>query len=134
MKSFEAKKIYYSIGEVSQIAGLPQYLLRHWEEEFPQLTPMRNVKGNRTYTNKDISVILTIKNLIYDQGYTAEKAKVLMQGNAVSVQPEQTAGLLKAHQDAIKKHAAEPRDDERRRTALLSAKTLLEDLLERLSR
>ncbi|MBC8043881.1 MAG: MerR family transcriptional regulator [Rhizobacter sp.] len=135
MKSFEAKKIYYSIGEVSKISGLPQYLLRHWETEFPQLTPARNVKGNRTYTNKDIAVILSIKNLIYEQGYTAEKAKVLMQdlssgGMGNPMQESQTESLLKAHQDAMK-HQATPHTDGRRKETLLAAKSLIEDLLER---
>ena len=61
MKS-EIKKLYYSIGEVSKIVGLKSYVLRYWETEFKQLTPPKNRAGNRTYRQKDIDIILEIKN------------------------------------------------------------------------
>ena len=45
----EVKKLYYSIGEVSEITGLKQYVLRYWESEFSQLNPSKNSAGNRNY-------------------------------------------------------------------------------------
>ena len=58
------KKLYYSIGEVSEITELKPYVLRYWETEFTQLKPPKNRAGNRTYRQKDIDVILNIKNLL----------------------------------------------------------------------
>jgi len=69
------KKLYYSIGEVSDITGLKQYVLRYWETEFPSLSPSKNRAGNRVYREKDIQVIQYIKHLLYDKKFTIEGAK-----------------------------------------------------------
>ena len=61
------KKLYYSIGEVSKVAELKQYVLRYWETEFKQLNPSKNKAGNRTYRQKDIDLIL--KNIITNNDY-----------------------------------------------------------------
>ena len=60
----KVKKLYYSIGEVSEMTGLKSYVLRYWETEFSQLKPPKNRAGNRTYRQKDIEVILNIKDLM----------------------------------------------------------------------
>ena len=59
----EVKKLYYSIGEVSEITKLKQYVLRYWETEFVQLKPAKNSAGNRNYRKPDIDLILNIKDL-----------------------------------------------------------------------
>ncbi|HPC36183.1 MAG TPA: MerR family transcriptional regulator [Candidatus Marinimicrobia bacterium] len=69
------KKLYYSIGEVSEITGLKQYVLRYWEKEFPALAPAKNRAGNRTYREKDIQLIQYIKHLLYEKRFTIEGAK-----------------------------------------------------------
>ncbi|MFQ6675684.1 MAG: MerR family transcriptional regulator [Fidelibacterota bacterium] len=69
------KKLYYSIGEVSERTGLKQYVLRYWETEFPTLRPQKNRAGNRIYREKDIDMILRIKDLLYNQKYTIEGAR-----------------------------------------------------------
>lgn len=69
------KKLYYSIGEVSERTGLKQYVLRYWETEFPTLRPQKNRAGNRIYRQKDIELILLIKDLLYNQKYTIEGAR-----------------------------------------------------------
>lgn len=69
------KKLYYSIGEVSKITSLKQYVLRYWETEFPQLRPSKNRAGNRIYRPEDIKLILQIKKLLYDEKYTIEGAR-----------------------------------------------------------
>ncbi|NOZ04148.1 MAG: MerR family transcriptional regulator [FCB group bacterium] len=69
------KKLYYSIGEVSKITGLKPYVLRYWETEFKQLNPPKNRAGNRTYRQKDIDLILQIKDLLYNKKYTIEGAR-----------------------------------------------------------
>ena len=69
------KKLYYSIGEVSKITDLKQYVLRYWETEFKQLSPVKNKAGNRTYRQKDIDTILKIKDLLYSQKFTIDGAR-----------------------------------------------------------
>ena len=72
------KKLYYSIGEVSKITDLKQYVLRYWETEFKQLNPNKNNAGNRTYRQKDIDTILEIKNLLYKEKFTIEGARKML--------------------------------------------------------
>ncbi|MBL7110245.1 MAG: MerR family transcriptional regulator, partial [Candidatus Marinimicrobia bacterium] len=71
----ETKKLYYSIGEVSKMAELKQYVLRYWETEFSMLHPSKNRAGNRIYREKDINLIKEIKHLLYDKKFTIEGAR-----------------------------------------------------------
>ena len=83
MKS-EIKKLYYSIGEVSKMVELKSYVLRYWETEFKQLTPPKNRAGNRTYRQKDIDLILKIKDLLYNKKYTIDGARTLLSSKSDS--------------------------------------------------
>ena len=74
----DIKKLYYSIGEVSKIVKLKSYVLRYWETEFKKLSPPKNRAGNRTYRQKDIDIILEIKDLLYNKKFTIEGARTLM--------------------------------------------------------
>ena len=67
------KKLYYSIREVSELTGVESHVLRFWEKEFSQLNPRRR-SGNRAYTERNIKVILAIKDLLYAQKYTIQGA------------------------------------------------------------
>ena len=69
------KKLYYSIGEVSELTGLRPYVLRYWETEFPMLSPQKNRAGNRVYRDREIKLLFHIKYLLYDQKYTIEGAR-----------------------------------------------------------
>ena len=81
----EVKKLYYSIGEVSEITKLKQYVLRYWETEFVQLKPAKNSAGNRNYRKSDIDLILKIKDLLYNKHFTIKGAKqYLKDKNVVS--------------------------------------------------
>ena len=73
------KKLYYSISEVSEITKLKAYVLRYWETEFSQLSPPKNRAGNRTYRQKDIDIILKIKDL-YMKKYTIDGARNFLKG------------------------------------------------------
>ena len=75
------KKLYYSIGEVSELTGLKAYVLRYWQTEFSKLNPPKNRAGNRTYRQKDIDVILNIKDLLYKKKYTIEGARSIISGH-----------------------------------------------------
>ncbi len=75
------RKLYYSIGEVSELTGIPAHVLRYWESEFPQLHPKKGRTGNRTYQDKDLELVLKIKGLLYDQRFTIAGAKVQLGSN-----------------------------------------------------
>ena len=75
MQAKKLKKLYYSIGQVSEITELKQYVLRYWETEFPHLKPNKNSAGNRIYRQNDIENLLEIKNLLYNEKFTIKGAK-----------------------------------------------------------
>ena len=75
MEARDIKKLYYSIGEVSEITGLKQYVLRYWETEFPQLRPLKNRAGNRTYKSHDLDLISEIQTLLYKRKFTIKGAR-----------------------------------------------------------
>lgn len=72
------KKLYYSIGEVSDMTGLEQHVLRYWESEFDQLNPRKNRAGRRVYTDEDIAMVRQIQYLLKDEKYTLEGAKQVL--------------------------------------------------------
>ena len=83
----DIKKLYYSIGEVSEMVGLKSYVLRYWETEFKQLSPPKNRAGNRTYRQKDIDLILKIKDLLHGKKFTIEGARSVVSGKSVTDSP-----------------------------------------------
>ena len=68
-------KLYFKVGEVSSIVGVPAYVLRFWESEFKQINPKRTSSGQRLYRKKDVELILCIKYLLYEKKFTIEGAK-----------------------------------------------------------
>lgn len=94
MKSTGIKKLYYSISEVSKITDLEQYVLRYWESEFEQLKPAKNRAGNRIYTNKDIKLILYIRQLLREERYTIEGAKQVLKSWTPEVESGEQLQLL----------------------------------------
>lgn len=74
MRSTGIEKLYYSIREVSELTGVESHVLRFWEKEFSQLNPRRGRSGNRAYTERNIKVVLAIKDLLYGQKYTIRGA------------------------------------------------------------
>lgn len=67
-------KLYFKIGEVSEIAGVPSYVLRFWETEFKRIKPMRTDSGQRLYRKKDVELVLKIKHLLYEKKFTIQGA------------------------------------------------------------
>jgi DNA-binding transcriptional MerR regulator len=65
----------YSIGEVSRQTGVKQYVLRYWEKEFPFLQPVKNRVGHRLYSERDVFIIQTIRELLHERGYSIQGAK-----------------------------------------------------------
>ena len=68
------KKLYYSIREVAEKTGIQQHVLRFWEKEFPMLRPKRGKSGNRFYRERDVKIVLAIKDLRQNDKYTIQGA------------------------------------------------------------
>ncbi|MEE4353666.1 MAG: MerR family transcriptional regulator [Desulfatiglans sp.] len=68
-------KRYFRMGEASRIVEVEPYVLRYWEEEFPQVRPQRADSNQRTYQKKDLEVLLKIKKLLYEEKMTIKGAK-----------------------------------------------------------
>jgi DNA-binding transcriptional MerR regulator len=68
-------KLYFKIGEVSKIAGIPAHVLRFWETEFPRISPRRTDSGQRLYTRKEVELVLEIKALLYQRRFTIDGAR-----------------------------------------------------------
>ena len=69
------EKIYFKIGEVSQIVGVEPYVLRYWETEFDLLKPSKAPSNHRLYKKRDVELLLEIKRLLYTEGFTIEGAR-----------------------------------------------------------
>jgi len=69
------EKDFYRIGEVSRIANLKTFVLRYWESEFPMLQPVKSPNGHRLYRQEDVDLVLKIKRLLYDEGFTIAGAR-----------------------------------------------------------
>ena len=69
-----AKKVYYSIGEVCELADLKAHVLRYWENQFDVLKPTKNRAGNRVYRSRDVELVLLIRHLLYEKRYTIDGA------------------------------------------------------------
>jgi DNA-binding transcriptional MerR regulator len=66
---------YYRIGEVSRLTALKPFVLRYWETEFPMLEPVKSPSGHRLYRQEDVEMVLRIKRLLYDEGFTIAGAR-----------------------------------------------------------
>ncbi|MFZ1947524.1 MAG: MerR family transcriptional regulator [bacterium] len=75
MRKKTPSRLYYSITEVAGMTGVRPHVLRYWETEFKVLRPKKNRAGNRIYRAGDIKLILLIKKLLYDDGFTIAGAK-----------------------------------------------------------
>ena len=80
---------FFSIGEVCELTGLKQHVLRYWESQFRFLNPAKNRSGNRVYQRKEIELILLVKHLLYTEKYTIDGARL-------KVEEHRKAGDLKS--------------------------------------
>jgi len=69
------EKDFYRIGEVSRLTALKPFVLRYWETEFPMLEPVKSPSGHRLYRQEDVEMVLRIKRLLYDEGFTIAGAR-----------------------------------------------------------
>ena len=100
-------KMYYSIGEVSKMTNLKQYVLRYWETEFKQLSPKKNSAGNRKYTVRDIELLDQLKDLLYNKKYTINGARQLLKNNKNKQNINNSMEKLSLDKDFLLKMKAE---------------------------
>jgi DNA-binding transcriptional MerR regulator len=103
--SEEQDERYYRIGEVSRITEVRPFVLRYWEEEFPMLEPVKGRQGYRLYRQQDVDLVLKIKRLLYDEGFTIAGARRhlrdLENGGGLAAVEELTASAV-AEGEAVK--------------------------------
>ncbi|MBW5802618.1 MerR family transcriptional regulator [Coxiella endosymbiont of Ornithodoros amblus] len=68
-------KLYFTIGEVSELCQLRPHVLRYWEQEFSHLSPLKRRGNRRYYQLKDVLIIRKIRRLLYEEGYTIDGAR-----------------------------------------------------------
>jgi DNA-binding transcriptional MerR regulator len=78
MDSRFPEKLFYRIGDVSEITGIKPHVLRYWETEFSGLRPRKTPTGQRIYERRDVELVVEIKTLLYEQRYTISGAKKLL--------------------------------------------------------
>ncbi len=75
-------KLYFRIGEVSNLTQTAPYVLRYWETEFPTFKPPKSRSGHRLYRRKDVETVFEIKRLLYEEGFTIEGARRKLAGDS----------------------------------------------------
>ena len=73
-------KRYFTIGEVSELCAVKPHVLRYWEQEFPQLKPVKRRGNRRYYQRQDVLIIRQIRSLLYEEGFTIGGARQRLQG------------------------------------------------------
>lgn len=76
-------KRYFTIGEVSELCDVKPHVLRYWEQEFPQLKPVKRRGNRRYYQRQDVLMIRQIRSLLYEQGFTIGGARQQLEGEQV---------------------------------------------------
>jgi DNA-binding transcriptional MerR regulator len=77
-------KLFFRIGEVSQIVGVEPYVLRYWESEFRGLSPRKSSSGQRMFRRKDVELLLRIRHLLYERKFTIEGARKVLADRGAS--------------------------------------------------
>jgi DNA-binding transcriptional MerR regulator len=81
-------KLYFKIGEVSELLGVEPYVLRYWETEFSVLSPKKSGTGHRLYRRKDVELLLRIKHLLYEKKFTIEGARQSLHAESRAPKPK----------------------------------------------
>ena len=88
-------KRYFTIGEVSDLCAVKPHVLRYWEQEFPQLKPVKRRGNRRYYQRQDVLVIRQIRSLLYDQGFTIGGARNRLEGEEAREDLTQTQQIVR---------------------------------------
>ena len=87
-------KRYFTIGEVSDLCGVKPHVLRYWEQEFPQLKPVKRRGNRRYYQRHDVEMIRNIRSLLYEQGFTIGGARQQLAGDGHKHEEQRPKGQL----------------------------------------
>ncbi|MEM9388473.1 MAG: MerR family transcriptional regulator [Pseudomonadota bacterium] len=88
-------KRYFTIGEVSDLCAVKPHVLRYWEQEFPQLKPVKRRGNRRYYQRQDVIIIRQIRSLLYDEGFTIGGARQKLTGEAAREDVTQSQQIIK---------------------------------------
>ncbi len=87
-------KRYFTIGEVSELCGVKPHVLRYWEQEFPQLNPVKRRGNRRYYQRHEVLLIRRIRNLLHDQGFTISGARQKLSGTEAEEDATQSRQIV----------------------------------------
>ena len=88
-------KRYFTIGEVSDLCAVKPHVLRYWEQEFPQLKPVKRRGNRRYYQRQDVLIIRQIRSLLYDEGFTIGGARQRLMGDQAKSDVTQSQQIIK---------------------------------------
>jgi len=88
-------KRYFTIGEVSDLCAVKPHVLRYWEQEFPQLKPVKRRGNRRYYQRQDVLIIRQIRSLLYDEGFTIGGARQRLTGDDAKSDVSQSQQIIK---------------------------------------
>jgi DNA-binding transcriptional MerR regulator len=88
-------KRYFTIGEVSELCAVKPHVLRYWEQEFPQLKPVKRRGNRRYYQRQDVIVIRQIRSLLYDEGFTIGGARQKLTGDEARSDLSQSQQIIR---------------------------------------
>ena len=88
-------KRYFTIGEVSELCGVKPHVLRYWEQEFPQLKPLKRRGNRRYYQRQDVLIIRQIRSLLYEEGFTIGGARQKLTGDEARTDVSQSQQIIK---------------------------------------
>ena len=88
-------KRYFTIGEVSELCQVKPHVLRYWEQEFPQLKPVKRRGNRRYYQRHDVLMIRQIRSLLYEQGFTIGGARQQLSGETAKEDLNQSHQIVK---------------------------------------
>lgn len=87
-------KRYFTIGEVSELCDVKPHVLRYWEQEFPNLSPVKRRGNRRYYQRQDVLIIRQIRSLLYDQGFTIGGARQRLSGEDAREEATQVRQII----------------------------------------
>ena len=88
-------KRYFTIGEVSELCGVKPHVLRYWEQEFPQLKPVKRRGNRRYYQRQDVLIIRQIRSLLYEEGFTIGGARQRLTGDEARTDTSQSQQIIR---------------------------------------
>lgn len=88
-------KRYFTIGEVGELCAVKPHVLRYWEQEFPQLKPVKRRGNRRYYQRQDVLLIRQIRALLYEEGFTINGARLRIEGEEVGDENTQYKQMLR---------------------------------------